>query len=191
MRKSLILFLLSFGVLTASPVSFQVNVDTSSISSVTGGVDFQYNPGDPSADASFITIDFFTPGGQLNGVPSIVGGVTGTLPGSVRIDNTGGFNDYFQGFTFGNSLSFLVTFTTPAPSGSAVSGSTFAFSMYDADGITTLLANDPSGAYAIGSVDTNGAVSFSAPEPGTFSLIGLGFTVVIFRLLTRSYDRKA
>jgi hypothetical protein len=191
MRKTLFLFLLCFGVLTASPVSFQVDVDTSSISGLTGGVDFQYNYGDPSADASFVTIDLFTPGGQLNGVPSIIGAVAGTLPGNVRIDNIGAFNDYFQGFTFGNSLGFLVTFTTPATSGSAVSGSTFAFSMYGADGATPLLANDPSGAYAIGSVDTNGAVSFSAPEPGTFSLIGLGFTAVIFRLLTRSYDRKA
>jgi hypothetical protein len=63
--------------------------------------------------------------------------------------------------------------------------------MYDADGATPLLANDPSGAYAIGNVDTNGVVSFSAPEPGTFALLGLGFTVVIFKLLTRSYDRKA
>jgi hypothetical protein len=192
MRKSLLL-LLCFGIsLSASPVSFQVNVDTSSIAGTTGNVEFQYNPGGGVTDPSFVTIDLFTPGGQLNGVRQITGAVTGLLPGSLRIDNTTAFNDYFEGFTFTSALGFLVTFDGPPPSGTAVSGSSFAFSMFAADQVTPLLATFPdTGAYAIGDVNTSGVVSFGAPEPGTFSLIGLGFTAVIFRLLTRSYDRKA
>src|SRR6185369_8428808 len=100
MRNSLLL-LLCLGIsLNATPVSYQVNVNTVSLSGTTGNVDFQYNPGPGTTDPSFITIDFFTPGGGLFGAPFTVGGVTGILPGAVTINNSGAFNDYFQGITF-------------------------------------------------------------------------------------------
>src|SRR4051812_29667388 len=117
MHKSFLLFLCFGTALIASPVSFQLNVDTSSISGTGGNLDFQYNPGPNITDPSFITIDFLTPGAQLNGVRQITGAVTGLLPASLRIDNTTAFNDYFEGFTFTNALSFRVTFDGPPPTG--------------------------------------------------------------------------
>jgi len=192
MRKSLLLLLCCGIAISAAPVSVQVNVDTASISGTTGNVDFQYNPGPNVTDPSFITIDFFTPGGQLNGVRQIFGDVTGLLPGSLRIDNTSAFNDYFEGFTFTNSLSFLVTFDGPAPSGLATSGSTFAFSLFGADEVTPLLANFPdSGANAIGNLGPTGELTFSTPEPATIALFGVGFLVIGLKTRTRSYGRKA
>ena len=178
MRKFLLLLLCCGIALSASPVSVQVNVNTSSISGTTGNVDFQFNPGPDVTDPSFVTIDFFEPGGQLNGVRQISGAVTGVLPGSLRIDNTTPFNDYFEGFTFTNSLSFLVTFDGPAPSGLATTGSSFGFYLYAADEVTPLLANFPDGAHAIGELSPNGELTFSTPEPATVGLFGLGYLMI-------------
>ncbi len=192
MRKSLLLLFCCGMAIVASPVSVQVNVNTSSISGTTGNVDFQYNPGPGVTDPSFITIDFFTPGGQLNGVRQINGAVTGLLPGNLRIDNTTAFNDYFEGFTFTNSLSFLVTFDGPAPSGVATTGSSFLFSLYAADQVTPLLANFPdTGAIVVGDVGVDGALTFSTPEPASIALIGLGLILIGAKVRNRSYGRKA
>ena len=190
MHKFLLLLCFSCA-LYAFPVSVQVDVDTASLSGTTGNVDFQYNPGPNVVDPSFVTIDFFAPGGQLNGVRQISGAVTGLLPGSLRIDNTTAFNDYFEGFTFTNSLSFRVTFDGPSPTGSATSGSQFAFSLYAADEVTPLLVRYPdSGAYAIGDVGPGGAVTFATPEPATLALFGIGFLVIGTKARNRSYGRK-
>lgn len=192
MHKSVLLLLCCGIALSASPVSVQVNVNTSSVAGTTGNVDFQYNPGFGVADPSFITIDFFTPGGQINGVRQISGDVTGLLPGSLRIGNATNFNDYFEGFTFTNSLSFLVTFDGPASTGLATSGSLFLFSLYAADEVTPLLANFPDlGAYAAGNVGPNGELTFSTPEPATIALFGIGLLMIGVKVRTRSYGRKA
>jgi hypothetical protein len=191
MRKFIFLAL-TFGLaLQAFPVSFQVNVDTSTLAGTTGNVDFAYIPGIGVVDTSFVTIDFFAPGGQLNGVRQISGDVTGFLPGSITIANTNLFNDYFEGFTFTNALSFKVTFDGPPPGGTADTPSTFAFTLFAADETTPLLGNGPNGEYAIGTVDPAGVVTFSAPEAGTFALFGLGFVTMAIRLRNRSYGRKA
>jgi len=63
-----------------------------------------------------------------------------------------GFNDYFEGFTFGSTLSFDVSLYGPAlssPDGTSTSGSTFAFSMFsDAAGTTPTLTSDTTDGFA-------------------------------------------
>jgi PEP-CTERM motif-containing protein len=189
--------------LEASPITYAVLVDTSSIAGVSGNVDFQFNPGALITDPAFVTISMFVSDGTLAGVPVRLGDVTGTLP-DVTIRNTTAFNDYTDGFTFGSFLSFRVRFdgtalTTPSPI--ATSGSTFAFSLFNSDFSSALLTSDAvNGALVQGDVKLDGTVTITnfgtdtttvvevqsgtpVPEPGTLLLVGAGLVVIARRSL--------
>ena len=133
---------------TLTPAQAQVSryiitLDTSTLSGTPGSLDFQFNPGGASAAAATLQISGFTTTGALAGTATDTGGGTGTLPGTLLIANTGNFNDVFQGITFGSTLRFFATLTSPL-SNSPV-GSTFSFSVLDPTGTTTLLGNNPDG----------------------------------------------
>jgi hypothetical protein len=70
----------------------------------------------------------------------------------VTFDNGTQFNDYFEDFTFGSTLSFEASLYGPAlssPDGISTSGSAFAFSMFsDAAGTIPALTTDPSDGWA-------------------------------------------
>src|SRR6266478_3730883 len=131
-HRTLLLFLtvLLAGISPAlATISYQVTIDTSSISGNAGFLDFEFNPGG-SSQSAFAMVSNFSPSGSLSNSPSIVGNVTGTLPPAITITNSTFFNDYFAGFTYGASLSFALTLGGPAidaPNGTASSGSTFSF----------------------------------------------------------------
>jgi hypothetical protein len=134
--------------------AYLVTVNTSAINGQSGNVDFQFNPG-PSAEPATITIAGFTSDGSIVGMPMNIGDVSGQLPGTVLITNSTGFNDLFQGFTFGNTISFTTDLSGPAltPSPGVFAGSTFSFSLYDQSGVNPLLTVDPSG--SVGQIDLN------------------------------------
>jgi hypothetical protein len=73
-------------------------------------------------------------------------------PATLTFDNGTVFNDYFQGFTFGSTISFKVNLFGPAlssPDGVSTSGSTFAFSMFsDAAGTVPALTTDTTNGFA-------------------------------------------
>ena len=85
------------------------------------------------------------------------GNASGSLPGDLQFNNGAGFNDYFQAFTFGSSVSFDIALDGPAldsPAGYG-SGSTFAFSIFsDTDGTMPALTSDMVNGYAL-TVDIN------------------------------------
>jgi hypothetical protein len=191
-----------------------VTVNTSSISGDAGSLDFQFNPGPLVTQAASLQIlNFITDGSLANCAANIqgfcpTGDVSGTLPGTVTFDNGTGFNDYFDGFTYGNSLSFDVVLSGPAinsPDGVSTSGSTFAFSMFsDAAGTVPALTSDLTNGFATTiNVNLDGTTTvnnFSAvttiskpsvvPEPATFAvtgiLLGLIGGVVRFRRRAQS-----
>ena len=72
--------------------------------------------------------------------------------GDFHFDNGTAFNDYFDDFTFGSTLSFQVSLYGPAlssPDGVSTSGSTFAFSMFsDAAGTIPALTTDTTDGFA-------------------------------------------
>jgi hypothetical protein len=187
-------------VLAAAPASaalitYDVTVDSSSISGTAGSLEFEFNPGPLVAQAASLQILNFASDGTLAGSPPLTGDVAGALPGTVTFGNGSGFNDFFQNFTYGSTLSFQVSLFGPAlssPDGTATSGSTFAFSMFsDADGTIPVLTTNTTEGNAI-TIDVNldgttTVTNFSAqttvmpatapavPEPSTWAMMALGF----------------
>jgi hypothetical protein len=116
-------------------------MNTSSIFGTLGSLDFQFKPGPLITQAATVQITNFS-GGTSVGAPQTIGDVTGgPLPAAFTINNTNVVNDYFQSFTYGNSLSFDLTFSGPAvtsPNGQSTSTSEFTFSTFsDQAGVNT------------------------------------------------------
>jgi hypothetical protein len=177
---------------SAAPITYDVTVDTSSISGTAGSFDFNFNPGPLVTQAASLQILDFTSDGALAGSPTLAGDVAGSLPATLTFDNGAGFNDYFEGFTFGSTLSFQVSLYGPAlssPNGVSTSGSAFAFSMFsDAAGTIPVLTSDTTNGFAFTagvSLDgTTTVANFSSqttvapatpavPEPSTLPLMVL------------------
>lgn len=193
------LALLPAGPLFAGPIAYFVTVNTGAISGTPGFLDFTFAPGNGSQDA-LVTIGSFVSDGSLSGSPQVNGGVLGVLPGTVTIDNSTAFNDYFQGFEFGTTIQFLLSFSGPAvmsPDGTS-SGSTFGFGMFqDNAGTIPLLTTDPFGYAFTVDVNADGSttpIAFPAalgappgatltlesttPEPAPCVLLALGLAVL-------------
>jgi PEP-CTERM motif len=194
MGKGASLFIAAFlccaSIASAAPVTYDVSVDTSSISATAGSLDFNFNPGPLVTQPASLQILDFTSDGMLAGSPTLTGDVAGALPATLTFDNGTGFNDYFEGFTFGATLSFQVSLYGPAlssPDGTSTSGSAFAFSMFsDAAGTIPALTTDTTDGFAFTTdVNLNGTtpvtnssaqttivpVNPAVPEPGTLPLM--------------------
>ena len=189
-----IAFLLTTATLAvADPITYNVTVDTSSISGTSGSLDFQFNPGPLTTQAASLQILDFSSDGSLAGSPSLTGDVSGALPGTLTYDNGTAYNDYFEDFTYGTTLSFEVILYGPAlssPDGVSTSGSTFAFSMFsDPPGTIPTLTTDTVDGFASTidvnldgtttvtdpSIQTIIASSTVIPEPSNLLLMATGF----------------
>lgn len=194
--------LLCWVSIAQADILYQFSVNTSSISGTTGSLDFQFNPGPLVSQAASLDIRNFASNGALIGSPSLAGHATGSLTTAVTFDNGMGYNDYFQGFTFGSKLLFEVKLYGPAvnnPDGTATSGSAFAFSMFsDLPGTIPVLTTDTINGFAsILNVNLDGSITVtnfsrettigpvsSVPEPSAIVLLGTalaGFAVSIRR----------
>ena len=189
----------------AAPITYDVSVNTSSISGTAGSFDIEFNPGPLVTQAASLQILNFISNGTLAGSPVLTGDVAGTLPGTVTFDNRTGFNDYFEGFTYGSTLSFQVSLFGPAlnsPGGTSTSGSTFAFSMFsDAAGTMPILTTNTTEGFAA-TIDVNldgtttvtnfsgqtavvPATAPAIPEPGTFPLMTTSLGILLALVFPR------
>ncbi len=119
------------------------------------------------------------------------------MPSTLTFDNGTGFNDYFDGFTYGSTLSFDVSLYGPAfssPDGVSTSDSAFAFSMFsDAAGTIPALTTDTTDGFAfIVNVNPDGSTSVTnysgqttvesqpsvTPEPNPFLFIATGLVIL-------------
>jgi hypothetical protein len=183
----------------ALAASLFVTMDTSSIApGTTGSLDFQFNPGPLLFQAATVHITNFS-GGSFVGAPQTIGSVAGgPLPAAVTLTNGTQLNDYFQSFTFGNSLSFELDFSGPAvtsPNGLSTSTSEFSFSTFsDQNGLNPVLTPDPNGIAATVVVNLDGSLTAGAvspelrfvPEPGSLWLLSGAFAALSgFKFLRR------
>ena len=140
---------------------YHVTVDTSALNGQSGYVDFQFNPGDSSAELATAAISNLSPVANLN--PSDPGNsswgtVTGSLTSTLTLTND--FSDFFEAFSYGNSISFDLVLSGPAVnSPSSTIGSAFAFSLYAADGASPLLTIDSSGSVLTVYISSGGTTS--------------------------------
>ncbi len=174
------------GVAQASE-TYQIDVDTTGLTG-TGYLDFQFDPGATPYDAGSATITLLSTDGTLGSPLTDIGAVSGTLPGTVVIDNTDATNEYTQTFTYGTSFDFLVTLNIPTVSGTAVGGNSFTFDAEDSNFDPLLSSSFPAveidldattGAPTVtnntDSSNPNGFASVSElPEPATCALLGAG-----------------
>lgn len=193
----------------SAAVTYDVSVDTSTLSGQSGNLDFQFNPGDLTTLGATATVtDFTSLGATLIQPATLTGGASGSLPGTLTLVNSSTYNDIFQGITFSSSLSFEVTLSGEAidnPGGSF--GSSFLFSLYAADGTTPLLTTDSSGSVVTVNLNPNGTTgsqtfpsdnsggssvgralpqsSSAVPEPSTFALMAFGFAGLMGRQMRR------
>jgi hypothetical protein len=160
-------------------IAYQVTIDTSSVTGVSGFLDMEYNGGFPStASVSNFTAD---PATTLSPAGITTQGAVGTLPGLVTMNNNN--TDYDEGLTFGNSISFGLDFQG-TPGGTV--GDVFTLSFFNSDfsgGLLTGNNNDfwlaqfeldtQGNITAVAYPNPSGGPSFATitevtPEPGTY-----------------------
>jgi hypothetical protein len=193
------------GSASAGVITYDVTVNTFSLSGTAGSLDFQFNPGSLVSQAANLQILSFSSAGSLSACGANVqgfcatGDVTGTLPGTLTFDNGAVFNDYFDDFTFGSTLSFEVSLFGPAlsaPDGISTSGSVFAFSMFsDAAGTVPALTTDQVNGFAttinvgldgtttvtdLSSQTTVTPAASAVPEPSSLALLGTVMLLAIY-----------
>ena len=196
LAASLAAFLLA-APLPASATALKFTLDTSSLLGTVGQLAFDFLNYDPASNS--VTVSNFLTDGTLGDASTIIteGDVTGTLsPGPVTLTDTDFFNEFRQAITLGNQLSFILTLTENAPSGSPLDS--FSFFLLDQDTFPLFpTTDDPDPAVSGGTlfqVDINGLPSgdlrlfeavnvnvtwsvepvASIPLPSTALLIGAG-----------------
>jgi hypothetical protein len=182
------------GVVSAAPITYNVMVNTSSISGTAGSLDFNFNPGLLTTQSASLKILTFASNGSLLSCAANVqgfcptGDVSGQLPATLTFDNATPFNDYFDDFTFGSTLSFQISLYGPAlsaPDGVSTSGSAFAFSMFSnragtipalttdtTDGFAVTVADNLDGTTTVNNFSAQTSVqpaSSAVPEPGSLA----------------------
>ena len=160
---------MAFSALAArADVILSIVVDTHTLAGTNGYVDFQFNPGALSTQSATLDIKNFAGATYLPGSQVDTGGATGgPLPAMVILINSTIYNDDFEGVKFGNTMTFTLDFTGSAinaPNGTALSGSSFAFSLFDSTGNNPLLTNDPNGFAAVVNVNRNGSLTATVPS---------------------------
>jgi hypothetical protein len=142
--------------------TFTVTTDTSALIGQPSGLfalDFQFVDGSGLGDANnIVTLSGFNfNGGGFTGSPTITGGASSGI-GNIILTDTGFFNEVYQGFTPGSTLSFMVSMTDAVDPGSTPDE--FSFGILD-----NTLSEIPT----VGLGDAFVSVDIDSSNPGIYS----------------------
>jgi hypothetical protein len=184
-KTSLLISLLAACALTAPAVfadeiQYTVTVDTASLNGDQGYLDLQFNPSSFTTQSASAAVTNFSTDGALAPLGSetydgTAGDVSGTLPGPVSFDNGTSTNEYTQGITFGNTITFDLDLSGAAldsPNGDG--GGTFVLDFFDPSG-NQLLTNSASGDLFTVDINPDGSTT-----PTAFSSASGGPSVATF-----------
>jgi len=169
----------------ASLITYDINVNTSGLSTTMGILDFQFDPGAPPVDAGTAIVAGLSSDGTLLSA-SVFGDVSGALPGAVDINNTDVANEYSQNFIFGSFFDVFVTLDIPSLSGTAQSGSSFFLTLEDSVGDPLVAQGGPlveidlgtDGSPTVQNFSSNGEATVdTVPEPNSLLLLIVGLVV--------------
>ena len=157
-------------------LSYDITVDTSSLSGTDGYLYLQYIPVANAVNSSATLSNFLTDGTLGSQSLNVVNGaaVTGTLPGSVVFLNANGINDYNHAIHFGNGLSFNLVLDSANFGAPSVGSSTFSLGLFsDEFGMTPLVTSDGTflsvslmnDGTATAQVFANGTTANASPTP--------------------------
>ena len=153
----------SQGMVQAGMITYDVTAQTASLTGSSGYIDFQFNPQGSTSLLATASVTSFVTDGTLGAPLAPLGDVSGTLPGTVTLDNGTPTNEYTQGFTYERTISFDVTLSGSAVGGSAPTGSSFLFTLYDSTG--TPFSTGPGGAIVTIDINPDGTTTSTAYPP--------------------------
>jgi len=191
---------------SAASVEYYVDINTASLVGNASGpfsLDFQLNDGSGTGDGNnTATINNFAFGsGGASGTANLSGGASGDLSSAVTLTDTSAFNEFYQTFNTGSTLSFDVTLTLnsdsgPAPDSFAVAILDNTLSNIPTSGVgdAYLLVNlGPTPGVVIGS-SASPAVTLSAtpvPEPGSLGWISMGLLALGLHQWRRTFNQRS
>jgi hypothetical protein len=136
--------LLAVPVALAAPI--QVTIDTSAFSGAAATLAFDFIDGGPPANS--VAIFGLATDGTL-GTNLAIGGATGSLPGTVVLDDSSFFNEYQQNVTLGTFVTFLFEPTTNAANPGSLPDAFSVFLLDAATGQSLVATSDPTGSDAL------------------------------------------
>jgi hypothetical protein len=147
----------------ANAQSYLVSVDTSSVESLAGFLDFQFNPSVATAPAATADVQFTNTFDTLFGGAATVEGDVSVAPPSLdfSMGNSAAFNDWLQPVSFGSAFSFVVSFGGDFLTAAGTDGTAFSLTLLADDLATPLLTTDGNGTVATMDLRPGGLISIS------------------------------
>ena len=182
----------------AQTASYQISLNTAALMGNSAGpfsLDFQLTDGSGLGDGNNIaTLSNFSfgGGGAPFGSANLSGNVTGSLATGVSLTDSTFFNEFYQSFAAGSTLSFQLTLTTSPDAGGTPDAFSLAILDQNLANITTTSPGDtllfvnidgPNPVIETGSGRGSfaGVTVTSVPEPTSLALLALGLGALLAR----------
>lgn len=185
------------GASASYAASYHIEVNTAGLGlspSAPFSLDFQFNDGGVLNNNTATVSNFNFFGGSAGGSPTLISGATGDIAAvvpSVTFNNSGAFQELFQGFTPGTKLSFDVAMTTNLD---GATPDAFVFAILD-NGLANIPTNGLGNSLVLVEINSTlpavqtfaGTGEFASvtavPEPETFAMLlaGLGLVGAVVR----------